>query len=424
VPDELDLLKELGRDEAEPDETSVSRARELLEQRIGGARMDGRQAVASGYGRRRWVLAVAVGALLIGSGLGFGLGSFLTPSGSAGGRLEGFGFVTAQGWNVTQSGSLADSGAARAVAATVPLAAGDEAREVPVATLKTLPANGIVIVARLFPRGDPFQDARFPLRALPLHVADAVPGSLPPSYLQSSLVELRLRAAADGYNIDARIYVGATLTPKLLAAVDEQLRRLVVAPGNVTLVVQPRILRDLRQSMSIFGSVSSASAGEKVTIQFKGCGLNPLQFRDAYETTTNRGGGFSVEFPSPISPKVSGVFRAVHGDSVSAEVSVQHQAPVSMRILGRGRFEVWVTGYTSFWRRYVVLQRYQRSRGAWVTVRRLLLTEQEYIPGSTVTVQTPPFRPPVPRGTRIRAVFPLSQAKPCYVAGVSEERRA
>lgn len=198
----------------------------------------------------------------------------------------------------------------------------------------------------------------------------------------------------------------------------------VPSQSEVTVVVQPRILRDLRQSMSIFGSVSSARAGEKVTIQFKACGLNPLQFRDAYETTTNRGGGFSVEFPSPVSPKVSGVFRAVHGDSISAEIPVQHQAPITMRILGRGRFEVWVTGFTSFWRRHVVLQRFQRARGVWVKVRRLVLTEQEYIPGSTVTVQTAPFRPPVPRGTRIRAVFPLSQAKPCYVAGVSEERRA
>ena len=176
--------------------------------------------------------------------------------------------------------------------------------------------------------------------------------------------------------------------------------------------------------MSIFGSVSSATGGEKVTIQFRACGLNPLQFRDAYETTTNRGGGFSVEFPSPVSPKVSGVFRAVHCDSVSAEIPVQHQAPVSLRILGRGRFEAAVTGFTSFWRRYVLLQRYERARGTWVNVRRLVLTEQVYWPGSTATVLTTPFRPPVPRGSRIRVVFPLSQAKPCYIAGVSEERRA
>jgi hypothetical protein len=162
-----------------------------------------------------------------------------------------------------------------------------------------------------------------------------------------------------------------------------------------------------------------------VTVQFRACGLHPFQFRDAYETTTEPGGGFSVEFPPPASPGVSGVFRAVHRDSVSAELPVQHQAPITLRILGRGRFEAAVTGKAPFWRRYVVLQRYQRGRGAWVNVRRLVLTEQR-APGSTGTATffTAPFRPQVPRGTRIRVVLPLSQAKPCYLAGVSEERRA
>ena len=73
-------------------------------------------------------------------------------------------------------------------------------------------------------------------------------------------------------------------------------------------------------------------------------------------------------------------------------------------------------GKVPFWRRFVLLQRLERGRGVWITIRRLVLTEH---PG-----ETSPFRPGVPRGTRIRAVFPLSQAKPCYLAGVSQERRA
>jgi hypothetical protein len=36
--------------------------------------------------------------------------------------------------------------------------------------------------------------------------------------------------------------------------------------------------------MTILGSASPARADERVTIQFKACGLNPSQFRDAYES--------------------------------------------------------------------------------------------------------------------------------------------
>jgi hypothetical protein len=35
----------------------------------------------------------------------------------------------------------------------------------------------------------------------------------------------------------------------------------------------------------------------------------------------------------------------------------------------------------------------------------------------TTPAKTLPFRPRVPKGTLIRAVLPLSQARPCYLAG-------
>jgi hypothetical protein len=65
--------------------------------------------------RRRSAGAAVAAALLIGSGLGFGLGSSVTPTGSAGTNLVGFGFVPAKGWTVTQA-DLASPGAARAIA--------------------------------------------------------------------------------------------------------------------------------------------------------------------------------------------------------------------------------------------------------------------------------------------------------------------
>jgi hypothetical protein len=186
--------------------------------------------------------------------------------------------------------------------------------------------------------------------------------------------------------------------------------------SRVTLVVQPTTVSTSDQRMTIFGSVDGARAGEKVTIQFKACGLLPSRFRDAFETTTEAGGGFSLAQLRPFNLGVSGTYRAVAGGDMSPEIPVRQRARVNLWPRDGGRFEVSVGGKVSFWRRFVLLQRFERARGVWITLRRVVLTEE--FGGSL------PFRPRVRKGTMIRAVFPLSQARPCYIAGVSPTLRA
>lgn len=378
--------------------------------------------------RLRWVQIAAL-ALVVGAGLGFGFATWLAPSGSATSSFFGFGFLPSKEWTVVQSGTVAPTGTAHAVAANVALAPEDAARELPYATLHRLPRTGAVIVARLLPRGNASRDASFPLRTLPLRVADAITEEPPFELSDTSLVLLRIRGAVSGYDVDARVFLGGPPSRATLAAVDEQLARLVVGAGGVTLVVLPRIISDSSQRMTIFGSVSSGKANEKVTIQFKACGAVPVQFRDAFETTTRAGGGFSLAELRPFNLGVSGVYRAVSGDDVSAEIRVQQRAAVGLRPLTGGRFQVSVTAVRQFWRRQVLLQRFERARGIWITVRTLVLTEQlgggpapPFQRVSTVTVRTEPFRPAVRKGTTIRAVFPLAQARPCYLAGFSQIR--
>jgi hypothetical protein len=202
----------------------------------------------------------------------------------------------------------------------------------------------------------------------------------------------------------------AALVASVATAAPVTLHRLAAASG-VSLVVQPTIIRSTSERMTIFGSVSGGRADEKVTIQFKACGLQPIQFRDAFETTTRAGGGFSLEELRPFNLGVSGVYRAVSGGEVSAEIRVQQRAAVYMRPLSAGRFQVWVGGKMSFWRRFVLLQRFERRRGVWITMRRLALTE------SFAGTYSARFRPRIPKGTQLRAVLPLSQARPCYLAG-------
>lgn len=358
----------------------------------------------------RWGVAVAV-ALLVGSGFGFGVGSRSGEDGAAGTRVVGFGFLPSKGWNVVQSGTVGATGTAHAVAANVSLSADDPASDLPYETLRRLPSNGAVIVAELSPRGAKERDSFFTPRRAPLHLAEATPDRLPDALAATKVVALRLRSGVSGHNIDVRIFLGAPPSPEMSASVDEQLRRLIVAPSAVSLVVQPTIIRSTSDRMTIFGSVSSGEAGKKVTIQFKACGLQPSQFRDAFETTTGEGGGFSLEELRPFNLGVSGVYRAVSGGEVSAEIRVQQRVAVYMRPLGGGRFQVWVGGKVSFWRRFVLLQRFERRRGVWITMRRLALTES-FAQGYSAR-----FRPRVPNGTQLRAVMPLSQARPCYLEG-------
>jgi hypothetical protein len=403
--DELTLLREFRTDVEACDAPGEARARATLRAQL---------AAETGRPPPRWFRVVAL-AVLLGAGLGFGLATWLTPSGSATSSFLGFGFIPSKGWNVVQSGTVGDTGTADAIAANVALAAGDRASELPYETLRRLPSRGAVIVARLVPRGNQSRDASFPLRTLPLQVKDAIAEDLPVELSRTSLVSLRLRAGVAGYDVDARIFLGGEPSPATLATVDEQLRRLVVAPSGISLVVLPRIFSDTGQRMTIYGSVSSGRANQKVTTQFKACGLPDVRFRDAFETTTRAGGGFSLAELRPFNLGVSGVYRGLSGDDVSAEIRVQQRAAVSLRPRPGGRFEVWVGGKVSFWRRYVLLQRFERRRGVWITMRRLVLTE---LHGGTL-----PFRPAVPRGTTIRAVFPLSQARPCYLAGYSVVRQ-
>jgi hypothetical protein len=413
MPDDLDLLRSLGRESAEPDERSVERARDLLDRRI-------RQADRAGLGRARWplrrrslLLATAV-VLLVGSSLGFGIAGFVTPSGSASTTVAGLGFIPAEGWSVRQETAVDQPGVARAIAANIPISsADDDSQALPYATVRALPSTGVVIAARLFPRGDERADAEFPLRKLPLRMADAVQSDLPTALGGTSVFALRVRAGTGGYNVDARLFFGEQPSAATVARAEEQLQRLVVAADGVTLVVLPRLFTNTSQRMTVYGAVSSGKAGEKVTVQFKACGVYPIQYRDALETTTTAGGGYSFAELQPFNLGVSGTFRALSGNDVSAEVPVKQRAGVYLYRHPSGRkYRVSVWGKVSFWRRYVLLQRFDRRRGVWVTVRRVVLTEDL---GGTEW-----FRPGVPKGTQIRVLLPQSQAKPCYVGGPSQ----
>lgn len=354
-------------------------------------------------GRRAALAAVAV-ALLVGSGLGFGLGSSVTPTGSAGTNVVGFGFLAAKGWTIVQA-ELVAPGTARAVATNVDLHPDDRVGAVPRATIESLPSHGVVIVATFRPRGDPERALRSAPRDLPLSLSDAE---------RVGEREYRLEATVGAYHVETEIHLGAG---QELVAAQGQLSRLVVASERVTIFARPNPIQDWRGT-TLYGSVESRRAGESVTIQARDCGQSA--FRVVTGATTTEGGGWTT----PFGPSISTTVRAVWGDSASSPITIRQKAIVQIQRRAGGRLTVWVTGRTSFWRKRLRIERFDARLGRWRVARSLLLTDTSVSPGRFASSSSSgSYRPNLPKGTLVRAVLPLAEARPCYLAGTSRAVR-
>ena len=98
------LLARLGDEAGDPTEAELRKAARLAAAE--GRSPQERPATTRRHWRPlrvRWAAGGAA-ALLVATGLGFGVASWLTPTGSARTDVEGFGFLPATGWTVIQVG--------------------------------------------------------------------------------------------------------------------------------------------------------------------------------------------------------------------------------------------------------------------------------------------------------------------------------
>ena len=362
------------------------------------------------------LLGAAVGlAVLVGSGLGFGLGSSVTPSGSASTAVVGYGFLPARSWNVVQSGAVTAGSEGRAVAANVPLRETGPLDGVPYATLESMRRGGIVVFATFGLRGDPGEDFDFPVRTLPLRLdqAQRMPAESEGLLSALGLAQYRIRAGVGGSNVEVRIYFGAaTPSRRLLAEADSQLERLVVTSERVTIAARPTIAPP-DKPVTLFGAVDNGRPDEEIEIQAKDCGTT--FFRAVSATTTREGGGWSTEY----FPAITTTVRAVWKEQASSQITLRQRAMLrfSSKPSNRSRFVVSVVARAQFWRRKVTIQRFDRRLGTWKLYRSVVLTEQD-APGTFVWTSGE-FTARLPKGTMLRAVLPTSQARPCYLSGTS-----
>lgn len=358
--------------------------------------------------RARWTVAATAAALLVGSGLGFGVGNSVTPAVQAGTTpFAGTGFLPAQGWNVVQVGTATGRRPATAIATNVRLHPGDRPGQLPMGTIASLPPHGLLIHAVFTTRGDPTRDALFRERSLPLQVGWAK---------QEAPNLYRLRAGTGGYNVDAGIHFGtAHPTEEMLGEAQLQLGRLVVAPGRVTLTARPTTLGPNQFSL-LSGAVSSGRADEEVTIQARDCGQST--FTGVTAILTHDGGTWNTQFTRSINSTI----RAVWKGEASPTIELRQQVSVVLRRRGAGRFAAAVASRWTFWRKKAQIQR--RIGSKWRTVRTVTLTDTSAHAGTGTTWTEVEFPLRMPRGTLLRAMITADQAKPCYLAAASDTVRA
>ncbi|MDQ3381516.1 MAG: hypothetical protein M3546_14570 [Actinomycetota bacterium] len=189
-----------------------------------------------------------------------------------------------------------------------------------------------------------------------------------------------------------------------------QLRPLAVADG-VTLRARPTVVSVATGTrVTLFGSIDPGRAGEDIKIQAKDCGLD--FFRVVAGAITKEGGEWSTFY---FGASVNTTLRAVWRDAISDEVAIRRRATIIIRKRTAKRFEVAVGG--AVWRKRASVQRFDPRLGTWSVVRSVVLAD-DYGLGARAT-----FTLVVPKGTLVRAVFPRSQAGPCYLPGTSNSLR-
>ena len=352
------------------------------------------------------VAAVALIALGVGVGLAVAPGEAPRRSGPA--DYAGPGFLPAHGWTTVAE---AWTNVAWATAANVPFRDRMSPGAVPEKTLRTLPADGIVLVASFSPRRAAGR-GQFPRRSLPLSLRDATVAA------ELGLPRYRIRAATGGYDVDVRVFFGSPPSRRLLAEAQEALSRLGVSP--ITITARPTVLASRispqYEPLRLSGTIASREAGETITIQANECSFPG--WRDVATTRTEAGGRWelSADQSSGLA-QTRTTFRAKWRTATSARVTVQTRPGVNLGQTTRTRWGVGVLALRSFLDRIGLFQRYDRGRQRWTTVKRFRLTTKDSVPAGSWTYGR--FRARVARGSLVRAVIPRSQVKPCYLAGYS-----
>jgi hypothetical protein len=178
----------------------------------------------------------------------------------------------------------------------------------------------------------------------------------------------------------------------------------------ISIGVRPSLLR-WGQQATIFGSIPSTRANEKVVVEVKEC--RQPSFRSLAWAYSETGGSWSID----IEARSNSTLRASWGDDTSDTVSVQQRPGVQL-VYRPGRMsDVAIGGIYPFARKRVSIEVFDTKTRTWRKAQSVVLSD--YGGAGNYVWTSAKFKARVPANAQIRAVLPRSQAKPCYLAGYS-----
>jgi hypothetical protein len=203
----------------------------------------------------------------------------------------------------------------------------------------------------------------------------------------------------------------AVASAALVAAVLAGLATAASIADSVTMRPRASVVRSGEYSVGVLGAVSSGTEGEYVAIKGKECGIPGAFFRGIGGATTTGGGAYEASVPI----RTTTTIRAEWKDAASPTVVIQKRVFISLTKEEDG-FRVAVSSETaSVDGKKAIVQRLTPT--GWKTLQTVTL---KAIDGYVQYGEKKKLRFKVPKRTLLRAVLPLSQAKPCYLAGYSK----
>jgi hypothetical protein len=200
-----------------------------------------------------------------------------------------------------------------------------------------------------------------------------------------------------------------TLALAVLVAASVGLGTASAAGDTLTIHAASNVVRAYA-SVGLSGAVAPAATGEQVTVQGKECHV-PGPFYALGSATTVEGDSWSTS----IQLQAKTTLRAEWKGEVSATVIVRPRAYVALMPRGGGRFDLNVqTPVADVNGKSVVIEHLTGT--GWRRVRTVVVRSSFGVGGADRNG----LRFDVPKGTTLRAVVPLSEVKPCYLAGYSK----
>jgi hypothetical protein len=303
MPDLDQFESELRDQYPRPSEQATTRARAAILAATAPKRTKPRRRSS-----RIAAVAAAAAALAAAFAVGYAVAATRsTPATLQAPGASGPGFLPSSGWNILQNGLTTPPLASVATAANVQFARGDAGQPTPMParTVAALPADGIVIWAIFYPRGQSAGiDRKFPARSLPLRVAEMIKTNPPegfncPPRAQAGCFDAagairRLQTSANGYDIALTIFFGRSHpSAATIAAANQELAQLSL-PGCPTAVplqerdlqaaaaftlswlrahyIGPGHLRDLRGARAVGFALPAHPADSRLSIVRTLCG--------------------------------------------------------------------------------------------------------------------------------------------------------